>query len=251
MKKIDALIVDDEILNRKTLELLLKENCPDIGTILLANSASQAREILKEHPIDLIFLDIAMPKESGFDFLKSLTKIDFSIIFTTAYSQYGIKAIKANALDYILKPISPIELIEAVEKAKKLFSLKNREQPVNNLINQIDNPNELITNITIPTSDGYKLIQLKNIVYFEASNNYTHINVDNCEQYIIAKTLKEIDEYLSDVKYFLRVHKSYIVNMEKVEGYNRDDGINLTLCCGNQLPVSRRRQADFFKFIKK
>lgn len=107
MNEIVALIVDDESLNRKNLSFLLNEHCPDISKTYLAASAKEAREVLSKHKIDIVFLDIAMPRESGFDLLKSLNNIDFSIIFVTAYNQFGVKAIKANALDYILKPIDP------------------------------------------------------------------------------------------------------------------------------------------------
>lgn len=137
-----------------------------------------------------------------------------------------------------------------MEKAKKLFSYKNKEKTVKNLIEHIDNPEEQITKITLPSSDGYRIVQLSEIVYFEASNNYTKIYLEGCKHYIVSKTLKEINSYLAEVKCFLRIHKSYLVNMDKAQSYKKEDGLSITLCCGSKLPVSRRKKAEFLEFVK-
>jgi len=250
MKKLRALIVDDEKLNRDILEILISKHCPEVEVIAKSNSAEDARLKLASYNIDILFLDIAMPNETGFEFLESIPTRQFSIIFITAYNQFAIKAIKANALDYILKPIDPDELKMAVDKAVLIQGSKsitsNAENTLNdnvdNLIGEI-NTNQ-ITSLSLPLKYGYKIVKIVEVNYLEASNNYCVIHMINRDEFVVSKTLKEFNEILDD-NGFVRVHKSYLVNKDHISAYNRKEGMSIELKNGVVLPVSRRRESIF------
>ncbi len=249
MKNINVIIVDDEKLIRLNLYKMLAKYCPYISHIHMAQSAEKAREILINQTIDIMFLDIAMPKESGFELLKSLKKINFSIVFISAYNHYGIKAIKANALDYILKPIDTQELITAVKKAIKQIVVVNKIENVNNLINQLENPQSEQEFLTIPFRGKYLKIKTSNITYFKASNNYCLIYLEGNKSHVVTKTLKEIGNILSESKCFLRIHKSYLVNMNKVRSFYKENGLYVCLVSDVKLPISRRKQHQFMIYL--
>jgi len=252
MLKPTVLIVDDEKLNRDILEILILKHCPEINLVAKCHSAADARLKLESDDINLLFLDIAMPNETGFELLESIEKRDFSVIFITAYNQFALNAIKANALDYILKPINFEELKIAVNKAVLTHKLKLQNgiqttahnENLNNLIGQINNNSNQITSLSVPTKGGYKIINLENINYFEASNNYCIIYMINQEEFIVSKTLKEFNEILADTG-FIRIHKTFLVNKDSIVGYIRENGITIELKNGKRLSVSRRRQALF------
>lgn len=254
MKKLRALIVDDEKLNRDILEVLVSRHCPEIEVVAKSPSAADARIQLQTNIIDLLFLDIAMPNESGFELLESIEKRDFSVIFITAYNHFAIKAIKASALDYLLKPIDIEELKTAISKAVALHLDKGDSKEtsglyddnINSLIEQVHNGKEQITRISLPIKNGYKILELDQILYLEASNNYCILHLSSNEEFIISKTLKEYNDILED-NGFIRVHKSYLVNVSAISGYNRKDGMSIELTNGVEIPVSRRRQSLFLE----
>lgn len=248
MQKLKAIIVDDEKLNRDILEILLSKHCPEIQIIAKNKSAEEARIQLNNTKVDIVFLDIAMPNENGFEFLDSLPKRDFLVIFITAYNQFAIKAIKANALDYILKPIDPEELKMAVSKAvminkTKTSSVESVEFSTNNITNLIqDINNQKISTISFSSKNGLKVVNRNSILFIEASNNYSLIHLVNDEEYVVSKTLKEFDQILTG-EGFIRTHKSYLVNKSQILNYCIDDGYTIRMKNGKILPVSRRRQA--------
>ncbi|MEL7530528.1 MAG: response regulator, partial [Bacteroidota bacterium] len=166
--KLRAIIVDDEYHGRENLALLLKNYCPEIVLLGMADSAQKARELLAEHNPDVVFLDIQMPNEDGFSFLESVEERNFSVVFVTAYDAYGIKAVKASAADYLLKPVSVNELKGAV---KKLASLQGNKQKtpeleqsyrasVDALIKDLSSQ-QLPQTLTLPMSNGFKMVPLK------------------------------------------------------------------------------------------
>ena len=252
MEQLKTLIIDDEKLNRDILEILISKHCPEIYVVAKCHSASDARLKLESNEIDLIFLDIAMPNETGFEFLESIQERNFSVIFITAYNQFALNAIKANALDYILKPIHFEELKLAVSKAVLTHKLKQENKlqiphsnvNLENLIGQINSNTNKITSLSVLTNGEYKIINIDDICYFEASNNYCVIHMVNKEEFIVSKTLKEFNEILTENN-FLRIHKSFLVKKDAIVSYNRDNGITIELNNGKHLPVSRRKQALF------
>ena len=252
MRRYNAIIIDDEINLQRTLEILIHQNCPEIHLCGKANSAEAGRELLKNNQVDLIFLDISMPRENGFDFIASIPKENYSIIFTTAYEEYALKAIKANAIDYLLKPINPLELRDAVTKAVSILNLKSEKNEVqkiyneslNNLTQQIQSDNKQITKITVAGKLEYRIIELKTVRFFEADGNYTIIHISGLEKIVSSKSLGEYDNIL-DSSSFFRIHKSTIINLNFIKGFSTYQGYFAILDDDTKLPISRRRYIEF------
>lgn len=252
MDVLNAIIVDDEEFARSSLYFLLQENCENINISGIAKSVSEARTLLQQHPVDLIFLDIAMPGENGFELIPQVEQSKSHVIFTTAYDQYALKAIKANALDYLLKPIDIDELKEAVSKATKYISLSRSEsgriESLNNLAADLSERNE-IRKISLPNGQGYSLININDIIHIEADSNYSIFYLANNEKITVSKVLKEYEEILPDHQ-FVRIHKSSIVNLNYLREYNSKNGLEVILKNGDRIAVSRRRASDFAEKIK-
>lgn len=249
---LNAIIVDDEEFARSSLYFLLQENCENVQIAGIAKSVSEARNLLNQHAIDLIFLDIAMPSENGFELIPQAQIANATVIFTTAYDQYALKAIKANALDYLLKPIDIDELKEAVNKATKYIKLNkaenNRNESLKNLANDLSD-RTAIKKITLPSGQGYRLVDIDDIIHIEADSNYSVFHLINLEKIAVSKVLKDYEEILPENR-FIRVHKSSIVNLKYVKEYNSKNGLQVILNNGEAIAVSRRRASDFFDKIK-
>ncbi|KLT67260.1 LytTR family DNA-binding domain-containing protein [Pedobacter sp. BMA] len=252
MNTLKAIIVDDEEFARSSLFFLLQQNCPEIEITGIARSVQEAKEILFNHPIDLIFLDIAMPGGNGFDLIPDAKKHKAAVIFTTAYDQYALKAIKANALDYLLKPIDIDELKTAVEKVTqhiKLFQNQNEnDERVSNLANSLSAKSE-IRKLTLPYGQGFKMIDVDEIIYIEADSNYSVVHLINKEKITVSKVLREFEELLPNDQ-FARIHKSSIINLNHLKEYNSKNGLQVFLKSGESINISRRRASDFFEKIK-
>ncbi|MDQ8004231.1 MAG: LytTR family DNA-binding domain-containing protein [Pedobacter sp.] len=251
MAALNTIIVDDEEFARSSLYFLLQENCPDVNICGIAKSVSEARSLLQSHDIDLIFLDIAMPGENGFSLIPQAQEANSTVIFTTAYDQYALKAIKANALDYLLKPIDIDELIAAVEKAVKHQQLNNaltRNLSLKNLEEDLKEQKG-VNRITLPSGQGYRLVDVDDIIHIEADSNYSIFHLKNAEKITVSKVLKDYEEILPEER-FMRIHKSSIVNLKYVKEYNNKNGLMLSLSNGENIMVSRRRASDFFEKMK-
>lgn len=241
-----AIIIDDERHCLETLSLLLNESCPEVEIIDQCNSARKGLESIAKFKPDLVFLDIEMPVMNGFELLEQISAISFAIIFTTSYDQYAIKAIRFSALDYLLKPIDPKELISAVKKVQEGRHLPFAEQ-FQMLLKQVNGKETVFNKIAIPTAEGFELIPAANVIFCEASDNYTHFFLKDKTKIISCRTLKEIEEQLHDFTFFVRVHNSYIVNLNEVTKYVRGEGGYLTLSNGSTVNVSRSRKEALLK----
>ncbi|PRY53127.1 LytTR family two component transcriptional regulator [Arcticibacter pallidicorallinus] len=244
---LQAIIVDDEEYSRKSLFFLIQENCPDVHVSHIAQSAQEARDFVASNRIDLAFLDIAMPRETGFDLLPALQKQNVMVIFTTAYDQYALKAIKSNAVDYLLKPIDISELKESVNKAVRWAELisaqpasSKQEQKAEDWTKTADSKSK----ITLPHAHGYHVIELEDIVYVEADSNYSVFHLKKGDKIVISKPLKEFELYLEEGS-FMRIHKSIIINFRFVSEYSTRNGTQVILKDGRALPVSRRKSNEF------
>lgn len=248
---LNAIIVDDEEFARSSLYFLLQENCENVQVTGIAKSVNEARQLLNQYAVDLIFLDIAMPSENGFELIPFAQAANATVIFTTAYDQYALKAIKANALDYLLKPIDIDELKEAVNKADKFIKLNkaenNRNESLKNLANDLSQT--AIKKITLPSGQGYRLVDIDEIIHIEADSNYSVFHLTNLEKIAVSKVLKDYEEILPENR-FVRIHKSSIVNLKYVKEYNSKNGLQVLLNNGDTITVSRRRASDFFEKIK-
>lgn len=241
-----AIIIDDEVHCLETLSLLLNEFCPEVQLIEQCSSAKKGLEAIEECKPDLVFLDIEMPFMNGFELLEQLSTISFAIIFTTSYDQYAIKAIRYSALDYLLKPVDPKELISAVKKVREKSPLPMAEQ-FQMLLQQINGKNSGFNKIAVPTAEGFELIPAEQVLYCEANDNYTHFLLKNKNKIIACRTLKDIEEQLIDFPFFVRVHNSYLVNLNEVTKYVRGEGGYLIMSDNSSVNVSRSRKEALLK----
>lgn len=245
---IKAIIIDDEIHCLDTLSILLKDFCPQVQLQEQCRSAKQGIEAIEKFKPDLVFLDIEMPVMNGFELLEQFDEIFFAVIFTTSYDQYAIKAIHCSALDYLLKPIDPNELKHAVKKVEEQRHLPMAEQ-FQILLKQIHGKNNSFNKIAVPTAEGFELIPADQVLYFEANDNYTHLFLKNKNKIIACRTLKEMEEQIQEFTSFLRVHNSYMVNLNEVTKYVRGEGGYLVMSDGSSVNVSRSRKDKLFKFF--
>lgn len=245
---IKAILIDDEAHCLDTLGILLKEYCPGVEIVEQCQLAQAGLKAIEQKKPDLVFLDIEMPVMNGFELLEQFKDLPFAVIFTTSYDQYAIKAIKFSALDYLLKPIDPNELVSAVNKVKEQRHLPVSEQ-FQMLIKQIQNKDHQFTKVAVPTAEGFELIPADQIIRCEADDNYTHFFLKSKAKIIVCRTLKEIEEQLHDFTFFIRVHHSYLVNLNEVTKYVRGEGGYLVMSDGSSVNVSRSRKDSLMKLF--
>lgn len=244
---INAVIIDDEVSSRETLTGMISAYCPEVKILAEAGGLQDGISTIAAVKPDLVFLDIEMPFGTGFDLLERLEEIDFEIIFTTAYNQYAIKAIKIAALDYILKPIDPKELQDAIQKLKnKDISKQHYKLEVLSQLKQ-DQIND-ITRIAVPSAESLDIVEVNDISYCQSVSNYTIFFLGTGQQLVSSKTLKEYESLLPQ-KTFLRVHQSYLVNLMQVKKYFKGRGGMLELRDGTTIDVARDRKAKLMEAI--
>ncbi|MDO5977955.1 LytR/AlgR family response regulator transcription factor [Flavivirga spongiicola] len=241
---IRAILVDDEKGALETLSGMLSLFCKEVQVLGKAASANEARDLIKKYHPDLVFLDIRMPFENGFDLLESIDRHTFHVIFTTAYNNYALKAIKFSVLDYLLKPIDVEELQRAVSKVSKIAV--NKEQYSVFKAHQLNHEHE---QILLPYKNGFQVVNYHEILRFEGERNYTYVYFLNGKRLLVAKTLKEYEELLKDYGFF-RVHQSNIVNMKCVKGYINGRGGKIQLIDNTEVDLARSRKKEFLTFFK-
>ncbi len=231
-----TVIVDDEPDSIDLLKIELSQHCPQVAITGTYTSSVKAVNDMEKLQPDLLFLDIEMPGMNGFEMLEKLLHLQFSVIFITAYNQYALKAFRFNALDYLVKPVDTADLIEAVAKAER--KIKPTTAQLNLVQRQLRG--ELPSKIAVHGSTGISFIDLNEIVYAEASNNYSKLLLTDKRMFTISKTLKDVQEVLEE-SHFLRVHRQYIINLNHVKQFNRNEGI-LTMVNGDHLPIARNQK---------
>jgi two-component system LytT family response regulator len=243
-----AVIVDDDPGDREVLEFLLKKYCADdVELIGSADSVSKASLLILEKKPDLVFLDVELGDETGFDLLTRFTDFNFSVIFVTAYDRYAMQAIKFNALDYVLKPVEITELVHAVKKLKEKGQ-PSLEAELKNLIHTLSHPHQKSNRIAIPLLTGYRMITVNDIMYCEASKEYTYIHTVNESPICSSINLGEYEDLLQEYS-FCRVHHSYLVNKEHVKQYIKGEGGELVIDNGARVPVSRRKKQEVNEWL--
>lgn len=243
MKTFTAIIVDDEEPGRKNLAVLLHKYCPEIELIAEAASATEAKQKILSLQPEVLFLDVQMPELDGFDLLDSLSQKDFYIIIVTAHAEYGIQAVKAGAVDYILKPIVIKELQQAIKKIIEKDTLKQADLP--QIISQ--------ERISLSHTNGFAIVELKNISHLEADDNYTRVFVEEnnaIKTYYISKPLKQFEDNLPDSSFF-RLQRSYIINLHHIKEYLREDGGVVVMKDGSKIIIPRARNNDFMEALRK
>lgn len=245
---IKAAIVDDEPQARKNLNLILNRYCnTDIEIIGEAGNVQEATMLINRDAPDLIFLDIEMGAETGFDLISKYDSPDFSIIFVTAFDQYAIKAIKSCALDYLLKPINIKEVQQAVERVKNLDTT-NRRSSLKNLSNILQNSCTTSNSIAIPTMKGYTMVAMESILYLMAQRDYTFIYSTGNPVLCSSTNIGRYEEMLTPHGFF-RVHHSYIINREHLRHYIRNEDSQIIMNNNKAIPVSRRKKQAFIEWL--
>jgi two-component system, LytTR family, response regulator len=245
---IKALIVDDEQSSIDLLQWLINQYCPDITAIHSARSVEDAMALLRSFRPDIVFLDIQMPHRSGFDLLTTIDTWDFEVIFTTAFNEFAIQAIRFSALDYLLKPVDETELKKAIErfKAKRMYAPAGQVL-FRNFIQNISQGNKEKFRLALAGVSEIKYVEMQEIVRLQAESNYTRIFLSGNKVFVSAKTLKEYDELLQ-AYHFLRVHKSHLVNPAHISSYDRVGVLNMS--DGSKVEVSRRKKDILQKALK-
>ena len=243
---IKAIIIDDEHNNIVTLNSFISKYCLNIEVIATAENVKSGIETININKPDLVFLDIEMPDGSGFDLLESFEKVNFQVIFVTAYDQYAIKAFQYSAIDYLLKPINPEMLVKAVHKINSETKLDEIEKKIKTLLQN----KTKTTSLALPTFEGIQVEKIENILYCSSDNNYTIFNFTNNRKLMVSKTLKEYDTLLSENN-FLRIHQKHLINLKAVNKYVKGEGGYVIMNDGTSLDVSRRRKNAFIEAITK
>jgi two-component system LytT family response regulator len=233
-----AIIIDDEASNRENLQQLLQVYAPDVEICATAEDVNSGLKAINQHFPQLVFLDIQLHAQSGFDLLKQLGDISFEIIFVTAYNQYGIQAVKFAALDYLLKPIDIDELKQAVDKARKAIMQKQTNQRLSYLLDYLKDDKKVAPRIALPMFNETRYVNIADIVRCEADNTYTKFILASAEQILVSKTLKEYADLLT-AHGFIRTHQSHLVNIVYVKSWLREGGGSLLLNNGTKVPVSK------------
>ncbi|MBS1525013.1 MAG: response regulator transcription factor [Bacteroidetes bacterium] len=247
---IRSIIVDDEAHCISRLQELLNTYCRHTvqvkGTF---NTLEQAVTAISELKPDLVFLDVQLHDQTGFDLLEQIPKIDFEVIFTTAYDSYAIKAFKFSAIDYLLKPIDPDDLIQAINKLQKVLHRNELSDKFNALLDNLKTNNPAAKRIAIPTSKGLVFLAIEDIIRCEASVNYTTIYLKDKQSLMVAKTLKDFEELLAD-HHFFRIHNSHLINLNCIKSYHRGKGGYVVLSDNTSLEVSTRKKDLFLKKVE-
>ena len=240
---IKALIVDDEIKARNILHHYIVNFIPEIKEVRQANGVDAALAVIPAYNPDIVFLDVEMPHKNGFDMLVALEDLSFDVIFTTAYNQYAIQAIRFSALDYLLKPVDPDELKLAVERhLEKRESGQSKKKLYDNLVSNIEQKEIRAFKIAVPSTEGVHFFMVDDIIRLEADRSYTYIHLLNKRPFIASKTLKHFEEMLDDFQ-FIRTHKSHLVNPRHITRITSDNE-HLLLTDGSKIEVSRRKKDE-------
>ena len=247
---IRAIILDDEHNSVETLQWKIENFCPQVKVIETFSDPIKGLEWLRSNEVDLVFLDIEMPNLSGFDVLEAIENVTFDVIFTTAYDQYGIQAVKFSALDYLLKPVRNKELIDAVERFSNRTVKTNPNMQIASLLQNLKSESETgrPEKITLATKESLELVAPEEITYCESDSNYTMVYLADGRKKLISRTLRDFEEMLTRFNFF-RPHNSFLVNMNEVREYVKTDGGYIVLKNKQKIPVSkskRERLMDYF-----
>ncbi|MCX6280329.1 MAG: LytTR family DNA-binding domain-containing protein [Bacteroidetes bacterium] len=233
-----AIIVDDELHGRENLKKIIEIYCPEIEILGLAESVVKAKDLVSTTNPDVVFLDINMPVLDGFDFLADYDERKFLVVFVSAHEEFGINAVKAGAADYLLKPINIKELKQTV---KKLLSIHNKVQ-------EIEIPRD-IDKLVIPSSHGFNVLIIDEIIRLEADGCYTTVIMKGGKNTVVSRTLKDFEDTLPKEKFF-RIHKSHLINLQFIKDYSSLSGNLVTMNDGSRVEISRRKAPEFIQRIK-
>lgn len=252
---IKTFIVEDE---PKAMSLLLnyiERYCPILEIVGTAKDANEAFEKISELRPQLLFLDIEISNENSpetsFDLLTRLPKYQYEIVFVTAFNHYALQAIKFHALDYLLKPIDIEELERAVSLAAKKLAEKPENPQLKDLISHLQNPKQKNRRLWIPIQDGLQAVEIKQIMYIEASGRYSYIHINGAPQMLSTRNLKVYIDLLQGHEQLIHIHRSFFINTKYIQKYISTDGGEVLMSNGVKIPISRRKKKAFLEIIEK
>jgi len=235
---LNAILIDDEPDCIRLLALQLKEHCPQVQVLGQFTSSVEGLHAIRKMKPDVVFLDVEMPEMNGFALLEELDDIPFSLIFITAYNEFAIKAFRYSALDYLLKPLDTHELQEAVKKAEKRQRIDQGQiEMLQSQLQKGQHPQK----IAVPSQSGVAFIELKDLVYCEADSNYTKLFLTTGKNYLLSKTLREVQHVLEE-RNFLRVHRQFLVNLDHIKMYHKGEAAYLEMNGGPNIPVAKNQK---------
>ena len=245
-----AILVDDEPDGIRTLQKMLERHCPEVTVVATCNSAATALGQIALLKPDLLFLDIQMPGKSGLDLLVELPEKDFEVVFVTAYNEYMLQALQYSAADYLLKPVDEERLVEAVQRVGRKREEGKKEERTNALmynLSRAGNPAEM--RLVLPTTKGFIVLKLEEILFAEAERSYTVFHLEGSRKVLVSRPLVDYENLLADTS-FLRVHKSFLINLLHVKEYHRGEGGQVIMSNNAEIEVSRRRKEAFLTKVK-
>ncbi len=244
-----AIIVDDEAKARQNLQNLIEQYTPSVKVIGSASGIKEAVNEINNHHPDIVFLDIEMQGESGFDLFEHFPSPDFHVIFVTAHDEYAIKAFKYSASDYLLKPVDIDELEHAVEVVSQSSDSQKQKDQLQFLLTNFKGVDSNFHKIVLPTLESLQFVEVTSIVRCESNDNYTYVHLDSGKSILVSKNIKHFEELL-ETQGFFRLHRSHLVNLNCISEYFRGEGGYVSLKDGSSIPVARRKKAAFLERIQ-
>lgn len=241
-----AIVIDDEARARRILVALLAEHCPQVEVVAEASDVPEAVQAINAHQPEVVFLDIEMPGYSGFQLLDFFKKPDFSIVFTTAYSDYAVQAFEVSAVDYLLKPIQIDGLVRAVERVGQLQEAS--VQPLEVLQHNLRDEG-VVRKLAVPVSDGLLFVNTSELVYLQADGSYTNFFLENGSRLLVSKKLGEFEVLLRNPRFF-RPHRSFIINLDRVQKYVRQEGGYILMETDAMVSLSRDKKDEFLSLVQ-
>lgn len=243
---IRTVIIDDEQNARKIIRSIVETIPNKFDIVAEADNISVGIKMISQHSPDLVLLDIDMPDGTAFDLLNKIGKIEFKIIFITAHAHYAVQAFRFSAVDFILKPIVSTELFRALDKAEKTIGIEELNVKMSSLLANL-NPQNKNKKLVLKSMDSILSVEISEIYYCESEGgSYTRFYLNNNQMFLVSRPLREYDELLSAHNFF-RVHKSYLVNMNKIKRFVKQDGGAVILSNETEIPVSHRKREEFLQ----
>ena len=245
---IRVVIIDDEDLVRVLLRDILKFRCPEVEIVGEASGIKSGLEVLGKVRPDLVLLDVKLEDGTGFELLQQCSGVDFKVIFITAFEEYALKAIRLSAVDYILKPIAPDELKNAIEKAS-LMLIADQEQKLKTLVSNLGNATNGNKKIVLKTHDKFHFIPVNEIYYCESDSSYTKFYLQDGNEIMVSRTLKEFEEILMDHGFY-RTHKSFLINLKHIRAFQKSDGGYIIMVNNSRIPLSDKKKEEFLRLME-
>ena len=243
-----TIIIDDEEKSRKIIYNYINSYCSNVEIVAQADSVASAYKAITELKPELILLDINMLDGTGFDLLNKFEKLNFKIIFITAYEEYAIKAFKFSALDYLLKPVNPQELIDSIQKAHRVIDFEALEVKYKTFLANYNPQIKADKKLVLKTAESIHVIEVKDIIRLEADGSYSNIYINDGRKIMVSKNLKEYEELLTNYNFF-RPHHSHLVNLNFIQSFEKRDGGTLIMKDKTAIPVATRRKDDLMRLF--